>query len=690
MTIPRYRLGVDIGGTFTDFTLVDDASGRIVVEKCLTTPGRPEEGVMNGVEALTAGGTRTLADASAVMHATTLFTNVILERKGARTGLLTTAGFRDVLEIGRELRYDIYDPHIRFPAPLVDRPYRLGIRERMLVDGTVRETLDEADVRAAAATFRAAGVASVAVCFLHSYRNDAHERRAREILREEMPGVEVSLSCDVHPEPKEFERTSTTVLNAYVQPIAASYLDRLSDGLARYDYARTLFVMLSNGGAATAETTKRLPVQAIESGPAAGVEAAMHYGNLLGETRLLSFDMGGTTAKLCVVRDGKAARTRSFEVDRTSRFRSGSGIPSAVPVYDLLEIGAGGGSIARVNDLGLLQVGPDSAGAMPGPACYGRGGEQPTITDADVVLGHLDPGFFLGGAMALDRAAAERALESKVAGPLGMSAVEAARGVFNVVNETMASAARVHVAEKGLSPRDLTLVAFGGAGPVHAVDLARKLGCPKVIVPPRPGVMSSVGLLTAPIAIERPRTQRIRWDAVDPARMEAESKALEVEVAAHLPDPKQARFERVVDMWYVGQDYPLEVALDGPWTAPGALERLRDAFYAEYKRLYDRYDSDSPLEIVVLRVRGYQTSPPLENRVAVSDGTPLKGRRPVHISAEKGFVDTPVYDRGALAPGFAATGPAIVEERESTTVIGDGDRFAVDRFGCLVIELAGS
>lgn len=685
----RYRIGVDIGGTFTDFTMVDDESGEVLVEKCLTTPGQPEVAVLTGLRLLAQQRPDALTQASAIIHATTLLTNVVLERKGANTGLVTTEGFRDILEFARELRYDVYDPFIMFPEPLVPRPQRLGVRERMLVDGSVRVPLNEDDVRAAAAVFRSKDVQSVAVCYLHSYRNADHERRTREILREELPGVEISISSEVHPEPKEYERTSTTVVDAYVKPTATLYLDKLSTQLKDEGYTKSLLVMMSNGGAATIETTKQFPVQAVESGPAAGVEAATHYGQLIGSQRLLSFDMGGTTAKLCVVLDGKAERTRSFEVDRVQRFKPGSGIPIAVPVYDLLEIGAGGGSIARLNSLKLMEVGPESASSVPGPACYGRGGTQPTVTDADLLLGFLDPDNFLGGAMPLSRAAAAAAMQTTIGDPLGLTAVEAAWGVHNFVNETMASAARVHIAEKGQTARNLSLVGFGGAGPVHAVGLARKLGCPTMVIPPLPGVMSAFGLLTTPTAIERPRAVRQRLDQIDMAALDATTRELEQEGSALLPAGTGIKYVCTVDMWRVGQDYPLEVPVEGRWTDPKARERLEAAFDAQYARHYGRIDDDTPLEVVTVRVKAsLESTKPLVHIEGGSLDSALKGRRMMFVPALLRMQEVPVYERTRLRPGVQIVGPAIIEERESTTVIDQGDQLTVDRFGCLIVTLS--
>ena len=688
MTV-SYRLGIDIGGTFSDFAVVNDADGAIRVGKTLTSAHAPEESVMRGVADLSGAIPGLLDRTSEVIHATTLVTNTILERKGAKTGLLTTEGFRDILELAREVRYDIYDMFIRLPEPLVPRRLRLGVPERVLADGAVLLPLDEAAVRRAAAVFRDEGVEAVAVSFLHSYRNGAHERRAAEILREELPAVTLSLSHEVHPEPKEYERTSTTVLDAYVKAVAEGYLERLAEGLAGRGYRDRLFVMLSNGGAATVETAKRVPVQIVESGPAAGVEAAAYFGRLAGIDNLLSFDMGGTTAKLCIIENGRAARTHSYEVDRQHRFKSGSGLPAAVPVYDLLEIGAGGGSIARVDDLGLIRVGPESAGSAPGPACYGLGGAAPTVTDADLVLGYLNPDYFLGGRMALDRAAAERAVGRQLAEATGLTTLEAAAGVHEIVNENMASAARIYAAEKGKAPPELSLVAFGGAGPVHAAGLARKLGCPRLVVPPHSGVMSSLGLLAAPVAFERSRAVRRMLKAVDLPALEAGFRALEAEAGELMPDGGAAIVRRSVDLRYSGQDYPLEIEVSGPCDAPSTKDDWEVRFEALYRSHYGKVDDDNPVELASIRVHVSQPPPALTIAppAAAADAAP-KAWRDVHVPAGSGMERAPVYERAALRVGQEVAGPAVIEEPESTTVIGPGDRLRVDPLGCLVVDLA--
>ena len=684
-----YRLGVDIGGTFTDFAVVDEVTGAVTVEKTLTLTAAPEQSVLAGIETLSASIPELLPRTGEVIHATTLITNVILERKGARTGLLTTAGFRDILEMAREVRYDIFDMFIRMPEPLVPRRLRLEVAERVLADGTVLTPLDEAGVRSAAARFREVGVEAVAVVFLHSYRSGTHERRAGEILREELPGLTVSLSHEVHPEPKEYERASTTVIDSYVKGVAEGYLDRLSEGLRDRGYAGRLFIMLSNGGTATVETARSVPVQIVESGPAAGVEAASYFSRLMDLGDCLSFDMGGTTAKLCIIEDGRAARTRTFEVDRVHRFKAGSGLPAAVPVYDLLEIGAGGGSMARVNDLGLLQVGPESAGSEPGPVSYGLGGAVPTVTDADLLLGYLNPDYFLGGQMKLNRAAAADAVRTALADPAGLTPTEAAAGVHELVNENMASAARMYLAEKGKAASKVALVAFGGAGPVHAAGLARKLGCPRIVVPPHSGVMSSLGLLAAPVAFERSRAIRRIVRALDLDAVEAAFLEIQEEAEALMPEGPAPTVRRSVDLRYSGQDYPLEIEFEGPCTGADVKSDWEARFEAAYSRLYGKIDDDNPVELASVRVHVSQPPPGLNiaRPTAVADATP-KDERDIYLAAEGRMERVPVYERADLCTGQSVRGPAVIEERESTTVIGPGDLLGVDELGCLIIDLA--
>ena len=684
-----YRFGFDIGGTFTDFTLVNQATGEVLVDKCLTSPHDPEQAVLAGIKKLAARSSDFLAATTEAIHATTLLTNVAIERNGAKTGLITTKGFRDIIQIAREVRYDLYDLFIRFPPPLVPRRLRIGVAERILADGAVRTPLDETELREAYRFFRKEGVEAIGICFFHAYRNPAHERRAAEIAAEEIPAAAVSLSHVVHPEPKEYERTSTTVLDAYVKPVAANYLDDLACGLSDSGYRRQLYIMLSNGGTATVDTAKRYPVRMLESGPAAGVEAAAHYGRILGISKLLSLDMGGTTAKLCFIKNGKAARTRTFEVDRVNRFKSGSGIPIAIPVYDLLEIGAGGGSIARVNDLGLLQVGPRSAGSDPGPVCYAMQGTEPTVTDADLILGFLNADYFLGGEMKLNAELARTAIDRFAAKPASLSVTQAAWGIHNLVNETMASAARVYISDKAQAPQNLTLICFGGAGPVHGVELARKLGCGRVVIPPYPGLTSSFGLLTAPVAFEQSTAVGELIGNIGLDELERRFQAMESEAEALLPEGAETIYERSLDMRHSGQDVPLEIAIERPFGMRDPRERWTSQFFALYEELYGRVDDDNPIEIASIRVRVGRSSEPPTIKIPLADRAQGPAAcRPVFSPASGGMENVPVYKRVQLAIGQRISGPAIIEERESTTVIGSGDVATVDPWGCLLIDVA--
>ncbi len=680
------RVGIDIGGTFTDLTLIDERTGSEFREKVLTTPDAPERGVIDGLVALEKQKPGYISDLSNIVHATTLVTNALLEAKGAKTGLITTEGFEDILEIGREIRYNIYDLFIKFPPPIVEKPLRMGVRERVMASGRILVPLDEEGVRQAARRFRAEGVQAVAIAFLHSYHYSGHELRAAEIVAEEIPGIFISMSHEVHPQPKEFERTSTAVIDAYVKPIAARYLADLVEELKGRRFGGRLLMMQSNGGAVTVETASRFPAQIIESGPAAGVEAASHYGRKLGIANLLSFDMGGTTAKLCLIKDGRAAQTRDFEVGRVHRFRAGSGYPVAINVYDLLEIGAGGGSIAQVDGLGLLEVGPESASSVPGPACYGRGGRKPTVTDADLALGFLGADSFLGGDMRLDVDAALDALAATVGEPLGFDAHSAAWGIYDLVNEKMAAAGRVYVAEKGEDPSQLTLVGFGGAGPVHAVEVARKLGCATVIIPPAPGVMSSLGLLAAPVSFERTRTLRQALSDIVPTAVEEMYRELEIETRQHLPEGSP-RYSRHAELWYVGQDYPITVEVPGDWRDPGVLASVAMTFERSYEGLYGRRNEGAAIELVSLRVTASMPVPELQTAPLPQSGRPVQARsRPAFFQGEMRSV--PVFSRSALGLDFEVTGPAIIEERESTTIVGPGDRVSVNGMGCLVVHLA--
>lgn len=683
------RLGVDIGGTFTDFVLIDDERGTVTVEKCLTTPRQPELAIFDGIGSIESGKLKGARISAEVIHATTLITNAIIEKKGVKTGLITTSGFRDVLEMGNETRYYVYDLFQTFPAPIVPRFLRRPIEERTLVDGSVVAPVKEAEIASIVREFQAAGVKSIAVMFLHSYKNPSNEVKTREIIQRIAPEMSVSLSHEVIALPKEFERASTTVIDAYVKPIAHDYMNNLAAKLAESGRSDSVSIMLSNGGIAPVDIATQQPVQLVESGPAAGVEAAYFYGKSLGIDRVLAFDMGGTTAKLCLIKDGKVGRTREFEVARVNRFRKGSGYRLAVPVYNLLEIGAGGGSIARINSIGLLAVGPESAGSEPGPACYGRGGVEPTVTDADVMLGFLDPSSFLGGDFKLDAGAAERAIETTIAKPLNLPVHVAAWGIFDIVTDTMASAARLHLAERGEDPARCTLIASGGAGPVHAVALAKRLGCPTVVVPPLPGLMSAFGLLAARPAYELTRAAMMSLDDDNLNAIEAAFKQLERDTIAQCRAKGDFVIERFVEIRHRGQDSAVEVESDGNWSDPATRSRALQAFADEYLRLFGRSGDAKPLEIAALRVIVAQTRAPLKPPPPPAGGGVASKTRKVRFG-ESDLREVPVLARQQLSPGEEISGPAIIEERESTTVVWPEDQIVIDKSGSLIIQVGAA
>ena len=682
----RTRIGVDIGGTFTDLVWVDEATGSVRVGKLLTTPKEPAQAVEQGIVTLLADAGSTPASVRTVIHGTTLATNALIERKGAKVGLLTTAGFRDALEIGREGRYDMYDLFIDPPASLVPRHLRLEVTERILADGSVLTALDEGSARAAIHQLLAAGVEAIAVCLLHAYRNPVHERALIRLVTQMAPHLAVSCSSDVVPEIREYERTSTTTANVYVMPLMARYLDDLERKIHDLGIRGSFYMMLSSGGIATPDTVKRVPVRLVESGPAAGALAAARMAREANEPRMLSFDMGGTTAKACVIDRGEPLLAREFEVARADRFKKGSGLPIRVPVIELIEIGAGGGSIARIDRLGLLKVGPESAGADPGPACYGLGGTEPTVTDADLVLGYLDPSFFLGGRMRLDVNAARRAIEERVGQPLGLSLTDAAWGIHRVVNENMAAAARIHGIERGKDLRAYPLFAFGGAGPVHAWAVGRILKVPRVLVPFGAGAISAWGLLVAPLAFDFVRTASQRLDQADWSQInrlfeEMEAEGREILKGAGIATA-DITFRRTAEMRYVGQGHEVEVEVPRETLGASSLGELTSRFETSYRTLYSR----TPLGVSIeaLNWRLVVMGPRPDISMSASDPRtesrldPIKTRRPAYFPEANGYVETPVYDRYRLVAGQRFEGPAIIEERESTTVIGPRARISVD------------
>ena len=685
-----FRIGVDIGGTFTDVVMLDPGTGRLANEKVLTTPDDPAEGVLNGVARILEAHSATPEAVQTIIHGTTLVANALIERKGVRTALVTTKGFRDVLEIGRELRYSIYDLFIDMPVPLVPRDLRFEIDERMTAGGQVLRAPEADSVRGLAADLRAAAVEAVAIVFLHSFRNDANERLVKEILAEELPDMTICTSFEVMPQIGEYERTSTAVANAFVQPIFRGYVQRLVQELGRRGLPDDLYLMLADGGTVRHETAVQYPIRLVQSGPAGGAQAASVFGRLAAEQNLLCFDMGGTTAKACLIHDGEPLKTDSFEVARVFRFAKGSGLPLQVPVIDMIEIGAGGGSIAQVDKLGLVQVGPESASSKPGPACYGLGGGRPTVTDADLVLGYLDAASFLGGDMALDKQAAEATIRRDLAEPLGLSVVDAAWGIYETVNESMAQAATIHALESGRKVQDFVLIAIGGAGPVHATNLARRMGVRRVICPLGAGVASAFGFLASPTSFEFVRAAIEPLAELDPGRIETMVAELEREglglVKSAGVSPETAVTSVSVLMRYSGQGYQVEVAVPREVLTAGDKDEIGRLFDARYRALFGRTERMAA-EIMSWRVVVAGPKPVLEPQAALREGTALTGERPVFFGETGGFVDTPVYDRYRVRPGERIHGPAVFEERESTIIVPPDAAAEADPHGNLIIDL---
>ncbi len=694
MTEKFYRLGCDIGGTFTDFVLLNDQTGELKIYKCLTTPKDPSDAVEHGIREMERVTPAFVEKMDEVIHGTTLVINSIIERKGAKTGLITTRGFRDVLEIGRGIRYAPYDVFAEFPKPLIPRHLRLEVNERVRSDGTILQPLDPEEARQVVHTLLKMGVESIAVCLINSFENPVHELMLREIIEKEAPGISVSVSYRVLPQIKEYERTSTTATNAYVKPLTGRYLSRLAERLRSIGFRGKLFIMLSSGGVTSVETAAEFPVRIIESGPTAAVIAGQYYGKLFNILEMFCFDMGGTTAKSCLIQKGVAGVVPTFEVGRVQRFMKGSGLTIQVPVVDLMEIGAGGGSIAKVSRMGTLQVGPESSGADPGPVCYGRGGSEPCVTDADLLLGYLDENYFLGGEMKLDKEAARRGVEEKVAKPLHVSFIQAVWGIHDLINETMAAAAKTHIAEKGGNPKIVTIVAFGGAGPVHAYGLAKKLGAPRLLVPPNAGVGSALGFFTAPRAFDLLRSHKVSLSAADFNEIEKIFRQLEDEATDILKKEakeKEIRFERSLDMRFVGQGAETHVPLKERDFTGLKKEFVRHQFDEVYAKLYGRTYPESEVEFINFKVRASLPErliqfPKIDpKRKSLKQA--IKGMRNAYSPIARDFIPYTVYDRYRLFPNAKFQGPAIIEERESTLMVGEDARVSVDDFGFLWVDL---
>ncbi|MFN3937145.1 MAG: hydantoinase/oxoprolinase family protein [Gemmobacter sp.] len=682
----RYALAIDIGGTFTDAVLLGE-NGASFVDKTLTTHDDLLDGFFRGVDlVLGRAGIGPAAVTDVVVHATTVVTNALIERKGPPVGLILTRGFKDILYIRDEHRYDMYDPQIEFAEPLIPADRTFTLAERMLADGSVAEALDPAEAEGLARTCAERGISSVAVCLLNAWRNGAHEVMVAEAFARAAPGIHVSLSSEVAPQMREYLRASTVAINAFTVPITRPYLTALAAELRRRGFASQPLIMLSNGGVLAAERAGQFPVRMIESGPAAGALVACHFSRLLGLGDLISFDMGGTTAKACMIQNHRPLVTGTFEVDRRYRFKPGSGMPITVPSIDMIEIGAGGGSMAWVDDLGLLRVGPESAGSMPGPVCYGRGGAVPCVTDADVVLGILDPDRFLGGDMRLDAAAARQAV-SRLGERLKLSPEATAWGIFEVVCEQMAAAARTHATDRGIDYRGLPVLAFGGAGPVHACMVAELIDSRQVIYPPMASVLSAFGTLVTPVQMDLVRSQVGPLSALDRAEARATlgrmcGEGEQALAEAGIP-PERIEFRFGADLRYLGQQSELRVPLpfdprDG--FDPDAMVAL---FEAEYAAQYGLKLDGMPVELVNWRVTARGPEPRRGSTVAPAAAPPGAGaRRSVFLRGRA--VDVPVHARAALGAGVELDGPLIVEERETTVFVLPGWRLAVHPAGSLI------
>jgi N-methylhydantoinase A len=692
-----YRLGCDIGGTFTDFVLLNDKTGDLTINKCLTTPKDPSDAVEQGIRELEVKVPGFVEKMDEVIHGTTLVINSIIERKGARTGLITTKGFRDVLELGREIRYAPYDIFSEYPKPLVPRQYRLEVDERVRSDGTILKPLDPEDARQVVRALVSMGVESIAVCLLNSFENPTHELMIKEIIEEEAPHVSISISYHVLPQIREYERTSTTVTNAYVKPLTGSYLARLSGRLESIGCKGKLFIMLSSGGITSVDTAAQFPVRIIESGPTAAVIAGQYYGKMFNLPDMFCFDMGGTTAKSCLIQRGVAGVVPTFEVGRVQRFMKGSGLTIQVPVVDLMEIGAGGGSIAKVSKLGTLQVGPESSSADPGPICYARGGQDPCVTDADLLLGYLDENYFLGGEMKLDKEAAKKGVMEKIAKPLGVTFVQAIWGIHDLINETMAAAAKTHIAEKGGNPKIVTVSAFGGAGPVHAYGLAKKLGAPRLLVPPNAGVGSALGFFTAPRAFDLVRSHKVSLADANFLEIEKIFRELESDGDKTLKKSgkdEAVRFERSLDMRFVGQGSETNVPISERDFTKVKREEIRKKFDQIYEKLYGRTYPDSAVEFINFKVRASLPERLFKFSKLDKKGQGLKaavkGQRPAYSAIAKDFIPYTVYDRYKLFPNATFKGPAIIEEKESTLIVGEDTMVSVDDYGFLWVDFASA
>lgn len=688
-----FRFAFDIGGTFTDLVLLG-SDAMVRTAKVLSDHDDVLGPITTGLARMLKENGIPIAQVSEVVAgATTVVTNLVIERKGARTGLITTAGFRDVIEIARELRYDLYDLSAPGPDPVIARELRFEVNERVDAMGTVVTAPNDDEITQVVLKLKAAGVCAIAVCFLHSYANPGHEQRVRRIVLRVAPEIAVSLSSEVLGEMREYERTIATVLNAYVMPMVGSYLGKIEDGLKAFGVNATLRIMQSNGGVISREFGERMPIRMLESGPAAGALGAAHSARLAKMPDVIAFDMGGTTAKACLITNGTPSVSTEFEAARLQRFKKGSGLPVRLPTIDLIEIGAGGGSIAHVDMTGLLKIGPSSAGSNPGPACYGLGGTQPTVTDAALLLGYLDPQGTLSGVVRMHPDLAERAIEEHIARPLGLTVMEAANGIHRIVCEHMAAAVKIHAVENGRDVRRFTLLAFGGAGPIHAREVARRAGCSEILVPANAGVFSAFGLLVAPMKVDMVRTRftrmvNIDWNSTEALLVEMET-ALRIELVSAGVPPADIQFRRTADMRYVGQGFEVETVLPTALAASKMAE-IEMTFQAAYSRRFDGHLEGQRLEAVNWRVEGFAPAPtaPLRQYSKTNTVSAAAERsRKAFFPDVNVFLDAPVIAEQMLHAGVPREGPALVEQTGSTVVIGPGDRFMMDEAGNIRITL---
>ena len=693
----NWRLGIDIGGTFTDFALLDQAGQKLAIHKQLTTPLDPSAAVIDGIQEILKKNNVPISDVSVIAHGTTLVTNAVIERKGVLTGMLVTSGFEDILDTGMEQRYELFDLRITYPEPIVPRNLRKGISERIHFNGDIETEIDMKQVLGATQELvEIYNVKALAVCFLHSYVNSSHESAVVKFLQNQFPDLYISASSEVYPNMREFERWTTTAINAYTRPMTDHYLQKLEGDLKELGFDGQLYIMTSSGGMLSPITARRFPVRLLESGPAAGMLMSAVQGKALELPNILSFDLGGTTAKGALVRDYKPLKSEQMEVDRVNEARKGSGFPLRIPVLDMIEIGSGGGSIAGIDDRGLLKVGPRSAGANPGPACYGKDGGYAALTDANLLLGYLDPDFFLGGEMKLDKGASEIAIDKNVGLPLSLSTLRASWGIHDSASEDIARAFRIHAAERGFDYRNATMVAFGGSGPLHAMGVAEKLKIPRVVFPIGAGVYSALGLLASPLSFELSRSRRVIVDDIDLKIFSSLFEALADETTNSLREAgvpnNEIHISRQIEARYFGQTHEIEVYLPEEQSIDDTFYNLRKLFEKRYSEVYSFAVIDAPIEIINWKVIALGPEPDFKMGYTIDSekntqlDLAIKGTRQVYFE-KGGFQETPIYDRYLLTEGMKILGPALVEERESTCLITVGSKAFIDPVLNIIAEL---